>query len=72
MKKKINFTSLLEETVECDALIYIIKLYLKEKEGLPIVIDPINPSEIIEVDKGNIDYKFIIDVNFSLEYEYKE
>lgn len=72
MKKKINFTPLLEETVECDALIYIIKLYLKEKEGLPIVIDPINPSEIIEVDKGKIDYKFIIDVNFSLEYEYKE
>lgn len=72
MNNKIDFTPLLDETGEADALTYLIKLYLKEKEGLPIKIDPLHPvEEIIEVEYGSLEYRFILSNSFEFEYEYK-
>lgn len=73
MKKIINFSPLLEETTDPNALTYLIKLFLKEKEGLPIVINPNNiVEECIEVEYGKFSYAFILDENFKLEYEYEK
>lgn len=72
MNKRIDLTPLLDETGEADALTYLIKLYLKEHEGLPIKIDPMHiAGEMIEVEYGYLEYKFILDKSFELEYEYK-
>lgn len=71
MKKIIDFSSFLEETSDPNALTYYIKLYLKEKEGIPVKINPTDiVTEIIEVEYGNLEYKFIWDTKFSLEYEF--
>lgn len=71
MFKKIDFTPLLNDIGEADALTYLIKLYLKEVEGIPVKINPLHPEEeIIEVENGILEYRFILGDKFEFEYEY--
>lgn len=74
MRMTINLSGLLEEIdQEISAIPYLIKLYLKEKVGIPILIDPLNPFDTsFEVIGGTFTHEYLVDeTEFSITVEYE-
>lgn len=76
MRLKINLEGFLNEQEDNSAVPYLLKMYLRDVEKLPINIDPNNPGDCnITSDEGEIEYKYHVDDNnfyFTLEYIPKE
>lgn len=61
MRLKINLTGFLDEISDISAVPYLLKMYLREVEKLPINIDPKNPGEVkITSDEHDIDYRYYV------------
>lgn len=73
MRMKLNLDGLLEEAnSEENAIPYLLKMYLRDKVGIPVIINPLDPYEpSIEVSEGEIKYEFDINPDhFSVDIEY--
>lgn len=73
MRLKINLSGILDE-VEGDYTVipYLLKMYLKDIENLPIVIDPNKVAEQdIDVETGKISYQYhLTDELFYVDVDY--
>lgn len=71
MRLTINLAGFLEEVGDLTALPYLLKMYLRDVEKLPINIDPKNPGEVqITSDENEIEYRYhVTDDNFYLTLE---
>lgn len=74
LKKKLNLTPLIEEYNDINAILYLIKLFLKEYYNIPVIIDPINVyDEDISVKQGVFNHSYTIeDFNLYLEFEWTD
>lgn len=73
MRLKINLSGFLEEVGDNSALPYLLKLYLKDIEKLPIIIDPKNPGvEEITTATGELSYDYhLSEDEFYISLDYK-
>lgn len=71
MRLKINLTGFLDEIGDVSAVPYLLKMYLREVEKLPINIDPLNPGDTtLTSDNNEIEYRYhVTDDNFYLTLE---
>lgn len=70
MRLQINLAGFLD-SVDVTAIPYMLKMYLREVENLPIDIDPLNPG-IVELTSENnkVEYAYhVIDDKFYLDIE---
>lgn len=76
MRKTINLSPIIDEIGDIDAVHYILKLYLRDVEKLPIKIDPLNPgSSDLSSDYAKIDYHYNVsedEFSITLDYDYVE
>ncbi|WJZ27940.1 hypothetical protein NCTGTJJY_CDS0061 [Serratia phage 92A1] len=69
----LNLSGLLEEVDnDYNSLPYILKMYLRDKVGIPMIIDPNNPGDpSFEVEAGEFNYEFLVDdPTFSISIDY--
>lgn len=74
MRLKINLSGILDEVEgNYEIIPYLLKMYLKDIENLPIVIDPKNIAEQdIDVETGRLSYRYhLTDDLFYVDVEYK-
>lgn len=72
MRMTINLNGLIDEIGDLDAVPYLLKLYLRDVEKLPIDIDPKNPGDTeITSSFAEIKYRYnITEKDFSVDIEY--
>lgn len=73
MRLKLNLNGFLEEVGDQNAIPYLLKMYLRDIEKLPIIIDPKNPGlEEITTKSGVLSYEYqVTDEGFFVELNYK-
>lgn len=72
MRLQINLTGFLDEIGDdVSALPYLLKMYLRDVENLPISIDPKNPGRVeLTSDNNEVEYSYhLIDDLFYLDIE---
>ncbi|BAQ22715.1 hypothetical protein AU156_gp065 [Edwardsiella phage PEi20] len=71
MRLTINLAGFLEEVGDITAVPYLLKMYLRDVEKLPIKIDPMNPGEVhLTSDDNDIEYRYhVTDDNFYITLE---
>lgn len=72
MRMTINLNGLIDEIGDLDAVPYLLKLYLRDVEKLPIDIDPKNPGDTeITSSFAEINYRYnVTEKDFSVDIEY--
>lgn len=73
MRMNLNLSGLLEEVDnDYNSVPYVLKGYLRDKVGIPMIIDPLNPGDpSFEVETGEFSYEFLVDdPEFSISIEY--
>lgn len=72
MRMTINLNGLINDVSEIDAIPYLLKLYLRDVEKLPIDIDPKNPGNVdITSSYADINYQYnVSEHDFSVTIEY--
>ena len=75
MRLTLNLSGLLEEVDnDYNSVPYVLKMYLRDKVGIPMIIDSLNPGDAsFEVESGEFEYEFLVDdPTFSVNIEYNE
>lgn len=73
MRMIINLNGLIDEVGELDAIPYLLKMYLRDVEKLPIDIDPKNPGDS-EITSSYAEIKCqynVTEQDFSVTIEYE-
>lgn len=71
MRLQINLAGFIDEISDVSAVPYLLKMYLRDVEKLPISIDPTNPGKVEITSDGNeVEYTYhVTDELFYLDIE---
>lgn len=71
MRLQINLAGFIDEVGDLSAVPYLLKMYLRDVENLPIDIDPRNPGKVeLTSEENEIDYRYhVTDDLFYLDIE---
>lgn len=71
MRLTLNLSGLLEDVKDVRTIPYILKMYLKDIEGLPMIIDPKVPFSELATESGELQYQYnVTDKDFSITIDY--